>query len=108
MSIDRGRVLAEYADDRGLHARQSIYRYGTGPGFIEWALSHIEWEAARLVVDAGCGNGAYLRRLADRAVGIDLSIGMLRGLPPALHRVAGDVMHLPIASGRADAALAMH
>ena len=63
-----------------------------------------------VVVDAGCGPGNYLRRLrADlRGVGVDVSVGMLRAVPPPARRVAASADALPLRSGTADAALAMH
>ena len=55
-----------------------------------------------IVVDVGCGPGRYLRELRQlRGVGIDVSAGMR----PA---VVGSGDALPLRSGVADAALAMH
>jgi SAM-dependent methyltransferase len=62
------------------------------------------------VLDAGCGNGAYLRALAARkvrAAGCDLSAGMLRAAGhPAV--VNADVAALPVRDGAFDVVLAAH
>jgi SAM-dependent methyltransferase len=62
------------------------------------------------VLDVGCGNGEYLHRLRDyqvRAVGCDLSMGMLRAAShPAL--VNADAAALPLADGVVDVVLAIH
>jgi SAM-dependent methyltransferase len=62
------------------------------------------------VLDAGCGNGAYLRALRGRpvrAVGCDLSPGMLAaaGHP---HLANADITALPLRDGAADVVLAIH
>ncbi len=62
------------------------------------------------MLDAGCGNGEYLRALAQipvRAAGCDLSLGMLR---PLAYRplVNADVTALPVRDGAFDAVLAVH
>ncbi|HYZ57767.1 MAG TPA: class I SAM-dependent methyltransferase [Streptosporangiaceae bacterium] len=46
-----------------------------------WVLDLARLSPGMRVLDAGCGNGVYLRALWDRqvrAVGCDLSMGMLR------------------------------
>ena len=62
------------------------------------------------VLDAGCGNGMYLRALRERqvnAVGCDLSPGMLRRAGhPAL--VNANVTTLPVHDGAFDVVLAAH
>jgi len=72
----------QYADDRNLRARQQLWRYQS-PFFdiVGWVLDLAGISPGMLVLDAGCGNGAYLRALLDRqvrAIGCDLSMGMLR------------------------------
>lgn len=57
------------------------------------------------ILDAGCGTGFALRLLRERfpvarLIGLDLSPAMVaRAMAPAIHRVAGDVEHLPLADG---------
>lgn len=68
----------------------------------------------RTVLDAGCGDGRVLRRLAKefpgaRLVGLDLSMGMLRRLrrnSPDLPLVQGDILAPPFRPASFDAVLA--
>ena len=77
-----------YGNDQKLSTRQSIYAFAkrsSEPGFFGWGLSRIAWGGTELVVDVGCGNGMWLKRLTNampgvRTVGLDLSEGMLRSL----------------------------
>ncbi len=78
---------AAYGDDRHLAARQAIYhwqipRYDL-PGIVVAELAG----TAGLVVDVGCGNGTFLRRLHTerpdlRTVGLDVPAGILQFPPP--------------------------
>jgi SAM-dependent methyltransferase len=101
----------QYADDRNLRARQRLWQYQS-PYFdiVGWVLDLARLSPGLRVLDAGCGNGEYLRRLQDhrvRAVGCDLSMGMLRAAShPAL--VNADVAALPIRDGAVDVVLAIH
>jgi SAM-dependent methyltransferase len=100
-----------YADDRNFRARQRLWQQ-QAPMFdtVSWVLSLTEFLPGMRVLDAGCGNGLYLRALAGRAVrvvGCDLSMGMLR---PVGHPVLvnADVTALPIRGGVFDVVLATH
>jgi SAM-dependent methyltransferase len=102
---------SQYADGRNLDARQRLWRCQV-PAFdlAGWVLDLTRVAAGVRVLDAGCGNGLYLRRLRERealAVGADLSMGMLRG---GGHRtsVNTDVVALPFAEGAFDVVLAGH
>jgi SAM-dependent methyltransferase len=101
----------QYADDRNLAARQRFWQHQS-PYFddVEWVLGLAGLSPGMRVLDAGCGNGLYLRGLGDRqvrAVGCDLSMGMLRASShPAL--VSADVAALPLRDGSVDVALAIH
>jgi SAM-dependent methyltransferase len=101
----------QYADDRNLSARQLLWQH-QDPFFdvVAWALELAELTPGMRVLDAGCGNGAYLRELAARpvrVVGCDLSLGMLRAAArPAL--VNADVTALPLRGGAVDVVLAAH
>jgi len=89
--VDWGRSFLTgraYGTDEKLSTRQGIYSFckPTGqPAFFAWGVSRISWTGDELVLDVGCGNGLWLKRLAAahpgvKAVGADLSEGMLRSL----------------------------
>jgi SAM-dependent methyltransferase len=101
----------QYADDRNLRARQRIWECQE-PYFdiVGWVLGLVGLRPGMRVLDAGCGNGLYLRALADRnvrAVGCDLSAGMLRasGYPAV---ACADVTYLPLRGGTFDVVMANH
>jgi SAM-dependent methyltransferase len=102
---------AQYADDRNLRARQRLWTCQV-PSFdiAGWVLDLAGVMPGMRVLDAGCGNGMYLRALRARqvnAVGCDLSPGMIRGAGhPAL--VNADVTALPAHDGAFDVVLAAH
>jgi SAM-dependent methyltransferase len=101
----------QYADDRNLRARQRLWRCQVPSfDFPGWVLNLAGPGAGIRVLDAGCGNGFYLRALRNRgviAVGCDLSPGMLRRAGhPTL--VQGDVTTLPFRDGAFDMVLAAH
>jgi SAM-dependent methyltransferase len=101
-----------YADDSNLRRRLSIYAYQSPRrDVVADGLAAVEWRGDETVVDVGCGNGMWLRRLPDgvRRIGLDQSGGMLdaardSGAPLVL----GDAEALPFADGVADVGLAMH
>jgi SAM-dependent methyltransferase len=101
----------QYADDRNLRARQRLWRH-QDPYFDEvgWVLDLAGLAPGMRVLDAGCGNGLYLRGLRERgvaAVGCDLAPGMLRAAAhPAL--LNADVTALPLRDGAVDVTLAIH
>ena len=101
----------QYADDRNLHARQRLWALQV-PSFdiAAWVLDLAGLRPGTRVLDAGCGNGIYLRALRERrinAVGCDLSSGMLRAAAhPAL--INADVTALPVRDGAFGVVLAAH
>jgi SAM-dependent methyltransferase len=101
----------QYADDRSLHARQRLW-LGQVPSFdiAAWVLDLAGLIPGARVLDAGCGNGIYLRALRERrmnAVGCDRSSGMLRVTAhPAL--INADVTALPVRDGAFGVVLAAH
>jgi len=101
----------QYADDRNLRARQRLWQC-QAPFFdiASWVLSLAGVVPGMRVLDAGCGNGMYLRALRARrvnVVGCDLSRGMLGVVAqPAL--VNADVTALPFRDGAFGAVLAAH
>ena len=100
-----------YASGRHLSARQALYDYQTPtynlPGIILGNLSAV----SGVVVDVGCGNGRYVRRLrAERpdltTIGLDIAAGILHEVPPPV--VVADAAALPFRDHTASAVLAMH
>ncbi|WP_327697625.1 class I SAM-dependent methyltransferase [Streptomyces sp. NBC_00459] len=111
-ATDRTRLAGSaYSSDRDLAARQSIYQWQT-PRHDLPAIVAEQLRAVRgLVVDVGCGNGRYVRRLREdrpdlASVGLDIAPGILATVPGPV--AVADVTRLPLATGSADAALAMH
>jgi SAM-dependent methyltransferase len=101
----------QYADDRNLRARQRFWQHQSPPfDFAGWVLGLAGLSPGMRVLDAGCGNGVYLRALAGRGVraaGCDLSMGMLRAAAhPAL--LNADAAALPVRDAAFDAVLAIH
>jgi SAM-dependent methyltransferase len=100
-----------YSTERDLAARQSLYRWQTPrydlPGIVVEQLR----KTRGTVVDVGCGNGTFLKRLARdrpdlRLFGIDISVGILAGVPRPVG--VADASRLPVRSAGVDAALALH
>ncbi|MFE4539557.1 class I SAM-dependent methyltransferase [Streptomyces scopuliridis] len=109
---DRSRLAGSaYNSDRDLAARQSLYQWQTPrydlPGIVAEQLRDVRGR----VVDVGCGNGKFIRRLhEDRPdlalLGLDIAPGILAGVPG---RVAvADTTRLPLATANTDAILALH
>ncbi|MBQ0828258.1 class I SAM-dependent methyltransferase [Streptomyces tagetis] len=110
---DRARLVGSaYDGDRDLAARQALYRWQSPrydlPGLVAGRLHGVRGR----VVDIGCGNGLFLRRLRhdrpdlDVVLGLDLSPGMLAEVPGPV--AVADATRLPLAAGSAGAALAVH
>jgi SAM-dependent methyltransferase len=101
----------QYADDGNLRARQRFWLHQRPYFDIEgWVLDLAGLAPGMKILDAGCGNGLYLRAMARRqvrAAGCDLSMGMLRSAAcPALF--SADVAALPVRDGVFDVVLAVH
>jgi ubiquinone/menaquinone biosynthesis C-methylase UbiE len=117
LGTGRDYVEKQYADDRNLAARQSIYSYQRP----QLDLHHRSLDLAALqgdeaVLDIGCGNGRYLEALRTRGhrgvvAGADLSAGMLRTARPAIGDgllLVSDAQALPFSDASFDVVLAMH
>ena len=103
---------SQYADDRNFRARQRLWAH-QDPAFdiVEWVLDLAGVAAGHDVLDAGCGNGSYLRAMDTRgvsAVGLDLSLGMLAAASPHGRLVNGDVVTLAFRDAAFDVVLAPH
>jgi SAM-dependent methyltransferase len=106
-------VTGQYADDRNLAARQSMWAYATGPALAARALDLAGLDGADTVVDVGCGNGSFLAELRSRGhrgplLGLDLSPGMAAVAARHAPTAAADARALPLPSAAVDAALAPH
>jgi len=109
---------SQYADDRHLRSRVSIYAYAESAADPGWRTSLIPWDGTQIVADVGCGNGFDLRQIVPQgrcrhAIGIDLSAGMLRSLGDLrqagrLSLVQADAQYLPLPDDSVDVAMAMH
>jgi len=107
----------QYATDRNLAARQSIYAYQRPTVHLAArVLQTASLSGAEVIADVGCGNGMYLAELArcghvGPMLGVDMSPGMLaaaRESAPAARLLAGDATALPLRDRISDLTLAMH
>jgi ubiquinone/menaquinone biosynthesis C-methylase UbiE len=107
----------QYHNEANLCARQSIYAYQQPRVDLPGAVMDLAVRTGdEVVVDVGCGNGAYLAELARRGhrgpvVGVDLSVGMLEAAHRATPRAqlaSADACELPIRTGAVSLVLAMH
>jgi SAM-dependent methyltransferase len=102
-----------YADPSGLAARASLYDHQHPHiDIVAEAVDALAPIDGRVVGDVGCGNGRYidaLRAAGARVIGVDLSSGMLAGIPgPASELIVADAQSLPLADASLDALLMMH
>ena len=104
----------QYATDAHLRARQALWaRLEPDVPLVPWVLDLAELDGNEAVLDAGCGNGAYLTGLGERrhrgqVVGLDLSPGMLRSVTVPVPLLVGDVQALPFPADAFDLVLAPH
>ncbi len=110
-----------YGTEDALAVRIRTHELYTRPemDFTAWVLDHVPWRGDEVVLDIGCGAGAYiepvLARLTagGRLLSGDLSMGMLRDvaakpLPAGVSLLCADAMHLPLPDGCCDLVLANH
>jgi ubiquinone/menaquinone biosynthesis C-methylase UbiE len=104
----------QYATDANLRARQRLWEEQRPPfDLVGWVLglAGAGASSSHRVLDVGCGNGAYLRRLAPSGAGVvgcDLSLGMLKTAAAGVPLVNGDVTALPFPAAAFDVVLAPH
>ena len=106
---------SQYETERNLRARQRLWENQT-PRFdlFGWVLglADLGHREDGMVLDVGCGNGAYLAQLSSRghqAVGIDLSFGMLSAARTAGQPLANaDATRLPFPDSSFSTVLAPH
>lgn len=111
-SDDVDYVKEQYATDNNLATRMRTHELYTEPkrDFTAWVLDQIEWRGDELVVDVGCGAGAYVEAAQARThryIAGDLSHGMLQTVT-APSRVNLDAQRLPLAGKSVDVLLANH
>jgi SAM-dependent methyltransferase len=106
-------ILTEhaYSTEHALAARQSLYQWQTPsydlPGIVVEQLR----QTRGTVVDIGCANGKFIKRLSQdrpdlRLLGLDVSLGILNGVPGPV--AVADAAYLPLRPASVDAALALH
>lgn len=103
----------QYATAANLRARQRLWeaqvpRFEIVPWVLE--LAGLDTNSTLSVLDVGCGNGMYLREMHGRgirAVGTDLSAGMLRASDYD-ELAQGDVQTLPFRTASFDVVIAPH
>ncbi|WP_405797871.1 class I SAM-dependent methyltransferase [Streptomyces sp. NBC_01506] len=100
-----------YNTEHDLAARQSLYQWQTPrhdlPGLVVRQLQHTRGTVA----DIGCGNGKFIKRIRqDRPdlslLGLDVSLGILGGVPGPV--AVADAGHLPLRPASIEASLALH
>lgn len=82
-----------------------VLTFGLDAGWRRRAVAALGLTAGSQVVDVGCGTGDFCRQLEQaghRAIGVDLSEGMLRAAAGGLRLVQGDGLALPVGAGTAD------
>lgn len=99
-------VRDEYTALAGSYERRWRHYLETSTAHTLTALDPRDDE---LILDAGCGTGLLLERIANRApkarlVGVDRTVAMIRHAKPAVAgRIVGDVRSLPLTDGSLDA-----
>ena len=110
---DTAVLRTQYGDDARLAARQALWRLRSGPPLYETVLDLADLRGQEVVVDVGCGNGAYLAELRRRGhhgpvLGLDLAEGMARSSSVHAATAVADAQALPLRDARADVALSLH
>ncbi len=122
LATDRGFLTSQmYATDEPLAVRIRTHQKYTEPkmDFTSWVLLHVPWNGDNIVLDIGCGSGAYVEAVCSQLtrggqlLGADLSMGMLKDLAakPLSGKVAlinADATMLPLPDASCDVILANH
>ena len=83
-----------------------VMTFGLDIAWRRKAIDSLRLEPGALVLDVACGTGDLCRELNDRgmkAIGLDVSWGMLKAARGCTPLVQADGLQLPIAGGAADA-----
>ncbi len=84
-----------------------VLTFGLDEGWRRRAVGALGLPPGSLVLDVGCGTGGLCRILegaGHRAVGLDMSEGMLRAAPGGLRLVLSDGLRLPLPPASVDGA----
>lgn len=121
LATDREHLTSQvYATDEPLRVRTRTHELYTRPpiDFVAWVLDHISWSGDEVVLDIGCGAGAYVERVCTRLEGdgsllsADLSMGMLRDVAKSFAGsvvlLNADAEDLPLPDRCCDVVLANH
>ncbi|MGW2601761.1 class I SAM-dependent methyltransferase [Streptomyces klenkii] len=100
-----------YSSGQDLSARQNLYQWQTPRYDLPGLVSDLLKDVRGTVVDIGCGNGKFVRRLKSdrpdlRVIGTDISAGILAEVPPPV--AVADAAHLPMTDASVNAALVLH
>lgn len=113
-SDDEALVQQQYKSQDNLEVRIRTHERYSVPrvDFTSWVLNAIPWQGHEVVLDAGCGAGAYVeavRQHTPHYLAGDLSLGMLRSLAQlSVPRINLDARRLPLGSKSVDVVLANH
>lgn len=112
------KMRKHYATDENLRIRQETHDKYSVPdrSFAEWVLDRVPWRGGEKLLDVGCGNGLYFKKMQNRGVdidyvGIDLMETMIRNHPLAENNEClslGDAQALPFADDSFDLVMANH
>lgn len=112
------KMRKHYATDDNLRIRQETHDKYSVPdrSFAEWVLDRVPWRGGERLLDVGCGNGLYYKKMQNRGiqmdyVGLDLMDSMIRNHPLAEDSdqlSLGDAQDLPFADNSFDLLMANH
>ena len=109
-------VRREYETDELVRIRREIDEKYTVPSidFVDWAVGCLGRNGAEQILDAGCGNGLYYKKLLETSpdlkyFGLDISPGMLKKHPLNGSSLAlADARHLPYPDNSFNVVMANH
>ena len=91
---EREEVIQQYIKDDNLKKRISIHDYSTADiGFYPWMFSKICLEPNMKILDIGCGNGAFWKKVASKLPQgleihmVDYSDGMLKSVSRTIEEI---------------------